>query len=117
MSGKRQCGRNDPTGGLILGLKSAAVAGSTPARAPQIKFRRRYRYGGAIVAVIAILPAAAAAQSVSSDRIEAIEQQIRGRQQLQVEEQSGSWTLRECYGAFTTPKNSSIRPLAGTIPP
>jgi hypothetical protein len=49
--------------------------------------------------------------------VEAIEQQIRGRQQLQVEEQSGSWTLRECYGAFTTPKNSSIRPLAGTIPP
>ena len=80
MSGKRQGGRNDPTGGLILGLKSAAVAGSTPARAPQNKFRHGYRYGGAIVAVIAILPAAAAAQSVSSDRIEAIEQQIRKMQ-------------------------------------
>ena len=28
--------------------------------------------------------------------VEAIEQQIRGRQQLEVGEQSGTWTLRDC---------------------
>jgi len=49
--------------------------------------------------------------------VEAIEQQIRGRQQLQLQEQSGSWVLRgvlrECYGAFSEPEKSSIRRLAG----
>ena len=48
--------------------------------------------------------------------VEAIEQQIRGRQQLQVQEQSGTGTLRECYGAFSEPEKSSIRPFAGSIP-
>ena len=48
--------------------------------------------------------------------VETIERQIRGRQQLQVEEQGGSWILQECYGAFSEPQNSSIRPLAGSIP-
>ena len=49
--------------------------------------------------------------------LETIDQQIRGRQQLQVEEQGGSWILQECYGAFSEPQNSSIsiRRLAGSI--
>ena len=48
--------------------------------------------------------------------VEVIEREIRGRQRLQVEEQSGSWTLRESYGAFIEPEKTSIRPLAGSVP-
>jgi hypothetical protein len=29
--------------------------------------------------------------------VEANERQIRGREELPIEEQGGSWTLRECY--------------------
>ena len=46
----------------------------------------------------------------------AIEQQIRGRQQMQVEEQGGSWILQECYGAVSEPQKSSMRPLARSNP-
>jgi len=48
--------------------------------------------------------------------VEAIEQQIRGRQQTQVEEQGGSWILQECYGAVSEPQKSSMHPLARSNP-
>jgi putative transposase len=47
--------------------------------------------------------------------VEAIERQIRGRQQLQVEEQGGSWTLRESYEPFSEPVKSPMNPLASSI--
>jgi hypothetical protein len=47
--------------------------------------------------------------------VEAIEQQIRGRQQLRVEEQGGSWTLRESYEPSSEPEKTPIGPLAGSI--
>src|SRR5579871_4623731 len=40
--------------------------------------------------------------------VEAIEQQIRGRQQLRVEEQRGSWILQDCHDPFSRPQNSDI---------
>jgi hypothetical protein len=40
--------------------------------------------------------------------VDAIEQQVRGRQQMRVDEQGGSWTLREEHGAFSALEKSSI---------
>ena len=33
--------------------------------------------------------------------VEAIEQQVRGRQEMRVDEQGGSWTLRDEHAAFS----------------
>jgi putative transposase len=48
--------------------------------------------------------------------VDAIEQQIRGRQRLRVEEEDGSWTLQESYEAFSEVEKRPIGPLAGSIP-
>lgn len=40
--------------------------------------------------------------------IEAIEQQIRGRQEMSLEEQGGTWVLREEYGPVLGPEKSAM---------
>src|SRR5277367_2472934 len=84
MSGKRSVGI---TGRLIIGIGRAALSRSVPVQtAPNIndgisRFRSRYRCSRAAVAVCAaILPAVASAQTAPTDRIDAIEQQIRKMQ-------------------------------------
>src|SRR5271170_5978105 len=84
MSGKRSVGI---TGRLIIGIGRAALSRSAPVQtAPNIndgisRSRSRYRCSGAAVAVCAaILPIAAAAQTAPTDRIDAIEQEIRKMQ-------------------------------------
>ena len=74
-------------GGLFIGLERAPVPGSTrsqttPDSNGEIKkFRSRDRCRGVVVAAFAaILPVAAAAQNAPTDRIDAIEQQIRKMQ-------------------------------------
>src|SRR5258706_87250 len=47
--------------------------------------------------------------------VEAIERQIRGRQELSLEEQSGSWVLRGDYSQLFSPEKSPMHPLAGSI--
>jgi TolA-binding protein len=87
MIGKRSVGRNRAIGGLIVRSGRAAFPRSTPAQtAPNLndgirRFRSRFHSCGAAVAVCAaILPVAAAAQNSPTDRIDAIEQQIRKMQ-------------------------------------
>jgi putative transposase len=48
--------------------------------------------------------------------IEAIEEPVRGRQQLRVEEQSGTWTLREPYEAVSGAENSALGSFEPLIP-
>ena len=48
--------------------------------------------------------------------VEAIEQQVRGRQQLRVDEQGGSWALREEHGAFSGLEKSSITLFEPSFP-
>ena len=40
--------------------------------------------------------------------VEGIEQEVRGRQRMKVDEQGGCWTLREVHGAFSALEKSSI---------
>ena len=63
-------------------------------------------------------PAGGPARGALDERayVEAIEKEIRGRQQSQVEEESGSWTLRDCYDALSKPEKSSTHAPAGSIP-
>jgi hypothetical protein len=48
--------------------------------------------------------------------IEAIEERVRRRQQLRVEEQSGIRTLQERYGSFSRPKNCATSSFEPSIP-
>ena len=48
--------------------------------------------------------------------VEGIEQEVRGRQQMRVDEQGGSWTLREEHGAFSALEKSSITLFEPSFP-
>ena len=47
--------------------------------------------------------------------IDAIEKQVRGRQQLRIEERSGTWTLQEQYGTFFGAKKRSMSSFEPSI--
>jgi len=48
--------------------------------------------------------------------VEGIEQEVRGRQRMNVDEQGGSWTLREVHGAFSALEKSSITQFEPSFP-
>src|SRR5271169_6655217 len=115
MSGKRSVGI---TGRLIIGIGRAALSRSVPVQtAPNIndgisRFRSRYRCSRAAVAVCAaILPVTAAAQTAPTDRIDAIEQQIRKMQgelkQLKSELGEAKQQLRQSRGEAQRSKDEA----------